>query len=155
MDIELIAAAVVSTLTPFMPFLLEAGKEGGKKLAEVIGEKGGETSWKKAQELWEKIKSHFGNDPKVKGAALMASAEPANEDLQKMFATVLAVRLKENPNVADELMNLLGGQNAVQQVLANRKSWVKDVLQQISGGGEQTIKADNNSQIQGVRQIKK
>lgn len=155
MDIELLAAAVTTALAPFTPYLLETSKEVGKKLAEAIGEKGGEAAWKKAQDLWKKIKSHFGDDPKVKGAALMVSAEPNDETSQTLLATTLATRLKVNQKLAQELLDLLGGQNAVQQVLANRKSWVKDVIQQISGSGEQVIKADNNSRIQGVKQIKK
>lgn len=155
MEIELLAAAVTTALAPFTPYLLEISKEAGKKLAETIGEEGGEAAWKTAQELWRKIKSHFGEDPKVKGAVLMVSADPNDETSQTLLATTLATRLKENQKLAQELLELLGGQNAIQQVLANRKSWVKDVTQQMNGGGEQTIKADNNSRIQGVKQIKK
>ncbi len=40
-DIGQTAAAVAATLAPFTPFLIEVGKAGGKKLAEVIAEKGG------------------------------------------------------------------------------------------------------------------
>jgi len=155
MDIEVLAAAVTTALAPFTPYLIEASKEAGKKLAETIGEKGGESAWEKAQGLWEKIKPHFGNDPKVKGAALMVSAEPSDESSQTLLATTLATRLKENPKLAQELLELLGGQNSVQQIIANRKSWVRDVTQQMSGSGEQTVKADNNSHIQDVKQIKK
>ena len=155
MDFQLIATAVSTFLAPFTPYLIEAGKNVGNKLTDLISEKGGEAIWKKAQELWGKIETTLGGDAEVKGAAMMVSAKPENEDKQKMFADVLAVKLKENPALAEELMNLLGGQKAVQQVIANRKSSIKDVSQQMSGGGEQTIKADNNSRIQGVKQIKK
>jgi len=136
-------------------FLVEIGKAGSKKLLEVINEKGGEVAWNKAQELWNKLMSALGNDPKVQGAALMVSAEPEDESSQTMLAITLATRLKENPILAQELFDLLGGQTAVQQVLADRKSWVNDVTQQMSGSGEQTVKADNNSSITGVKQIKK
>lgn len=155
MDIGLLAAALTTAIAPFIPYLLETSKVAGNKLAERIAEKGGETAWNKAQEIWGKIKSHFDGDPKVKGAALMVSAEPNDESSQALLAKALATRLIENPKIAEELLDLLGGQNAIQTVLANRKSWVKDVTQQMSGKGEQTVKADNNSRIQGAKQIKK
>lgn len=154
MNIELIAAAVTAALAPFTPFLLEIGKAGRKKLMEVINEKGGDAAWDLAQKLWGKIKTYMSDDADVNGATLLVSAKPEDESRQIMLATALANGLKGNPKLAQELSDLLGGENAVQQVLANRKSWVKDVTQQMSGGGKQTIKADNNSRITGVKQIK-
>jgi len=155
MNIELIAAAITTALAPFTPFLVEIGRAGGKKLVEVINEKGGDAAWDSAQKLWEKIKAHMSDNADVNGATLMVSAKPEDETRQTMLATALAAGLKEDPKLAQELFDLLGGQNAVQQVLANRKSWVNDVTQQMSGGGEQIVKADNNSRIRGVKQIKK
>jgi hypothetical protein len=155
MNIELIAAAVTSMLAPFTPFLIETGKKAGLKLGEVIANKGGEAAWNKAQELWNKIKSHLGDDPKVRGAALMVSAEPENESSQVLLATTLVSRLKEHLDLAQDLSDLLGGQSAIQQVLANRKSFVTSVTQQIRGGGKQVVKADNNSRVTDVKQIKK
>ncbi len=155
MSIDLIAAAVTTALAPFTPFLVEVGKAGSKKLVEVINEKGGDAAWELAQKLWGKIKSDMSDDADVNGATLMVSTKPEDESRQTMLATALATGLEENPKLAQEFSDLLGGEKAIQQVLANRKSWVKDVTQQMSGGGEQTIKADNNSRIQGVKQIKK
>ena len=59
MDINVgqVAAATVTALAPFTPFLTEIGKTGSKKLAQVIGEKGGEAAWNKAQSIWKKIKT--------------------------------------------------------------------------------------------------
>jgi hypothetical protein len=78
-DIGQIAAATVATLAPFTPFLIEAGKAGGKKLAEVIAEKGGEAAWQKAQALWDKVRVHFGDDPEVQSAATMVATKPEDE----------------------------------------------------------------------------
>ena len=155
MDAQLIATAVSTFLAPFTPYLLQAGKDVGNKLAALISEKGGDLLWQKAQELWAKITSTLGDDVEVQGAAMMVSAKPENEDKQKLFAEILAARLEQNSALGEELMSLLGGQKAVQQVIANRKSFIKDVIQQMTGNGEQTIKADNISRIQGVKQIKK
>lgn len=155
MDIELIAASVVSTIAPFTPFLVETGKEGAKELAKKIAEKGGEAAWNKAQDLWKRINSRLGNDPKVKGAALMVSAEPNDEDSQKMLTTILIKHLKKNSELAQELFDLLGEQTAIQEVIADQKSKISDVVQQSGTGGNQTVKATRSSQIKGVKQITK
>ena len=153
-DIGQTAAAVAATLAPFTPFLIEVGKAGGKKLAEVVAEKGGEAAWKKAQALWDKLQTRFRDDAEVQGAATMVAAKPEDEARQTMLAEVLGARLQENPALAQELFDLLGGGEAVQQVLAERGSWVEDVTQRMEGGGKQIVQASDDSVIKGVRQIK-
>ena len=153
-DIGQTAAAVVTTLAPFTPFLIEVGKAGGKKLAEVMAEKGGEAAWKKAQALWDKLQARFQDDAEVQGAATVVAVKPEDEARQTLLAEVLGARLQENPALAQELFDLLGGQEAVQQVLAERGSWVEDVTQRMKGGGKQIVQASDDSVIKGVRQIK-
>ena len=153
-DIGQITAATVAAIAPFTPFLIDVGKAGGKKLAEVISEKGGEAAWKKAQELWSRLKARFGDDPEVQSAATMVAAKTEDETRQTMLAEVLGARLQGNPALAQELFDLLGGQEAVQQVLADRSSWVEDVTQRMKGSGKQIVQASDDSVIRGVRQIK-
>lgn len=152
-DVIQIATATVATLTPFMPFLAEVGKAGGQKLAEVIAEKGGETAWQKAQGLWGKIKAYFESDPEVKSAATMVATKPEDQSRRTMLVEVLAERLKQTPELALELLDLLGGQERIQEVLADQSSWVEDVTQRMKGGGQQTVKASRDSVIKNVRQI--
>jgi hypothetical protein len=154
-DIGQIAAATATALAPFMPFLIDVGKTAGKKLAETVAAKGGETAWKKAEALWGKLTARFGDDPELKGAAMMVAAKPEEESYQTLLAKALGARLQENPALAQEIFDLLGGQAAVQQVLADRSSWVEDVTQQMTSGGRQTVKASQDSVIKGVRQIKR
>jgi hypothetical protein len=153
-DIGQTAAAVVTMLAPFTPFLIEVGKAGGKKLAEVMAEKGGEAAWKKAQALWDKLQTRFQDDAEVQSAATVVAVKPEDEARQTMLAEVLGARLQENPALVQELFDLLGGQEAVQQVLAERGSWVEDVTQRMKGGGKQIVQASDDSVIKGVRQIK-
>lgn len=155
MDIQLIATAVSTILAPFTPYLIKAGQGLGNKVADLIAEKGGEAVWQQVEAIWGRIQAAFGEDQEVQSAAMLVSANPEDEARQKMFADILVARLKENPTVANELMQLMGGQQAVQQVIANRKSTIEDVSQESTGDGEQTIKADNESVIRGVKQIKK
>lgn len=152
-DAGQIAATTVTTLAPFTPLLVEVGKAGAQKFTEVIADKGGEAAWNKAQSLWKKLKAHFGDDPEVNGALTLVAVKPEDESRQTLLAEVLGTRLQAYPEVAEEIFNLLGGQQAVQQVLAERGSWVEEVTQQIAGSsGAQTVSAHENSVIKGVKQ---
>jgi len=90
----------------------------------------------------------------VQGAATVVAVKPEDETRQTLLAEVLGGRLQENPALAQELFDLLGGQEAVQQVLAERGSWVEDVTQRMKGGGKQIVQASDDSVIKDVRQIK-
>jgi HEAT repeat protein len=120
-DTAQITATVVTLVAPFMLYLLEPSKVVGQKWAEKVVEKGCEAAWNQAQALWEKIHSRFGNNAKVKGSALMVSADPDDETLQAMFAKALAPHLQENPQFAQELLQIISGSQAVQEVLAERR----------------------------------
>jgi len=153
-DIGQITAAAVAALAPFLPYLIDAGKFSGGALAEMVVQEGGEAAWKKAQTLWGKLKTHLGDDPEVTSAATMVVARPEDETRQTMLAKVLGDRLQASPELAQEILSLLGGQEGVQKVLADRSSWVEDVSQRMKGTGTQTVEAKDHSVIRGVRQIK-
>jgi hypothetical protein len=151
-DITQISAAIVTLIAPFTPYLLEMGKTVGQKWTETIAEKGGEAAWDKAKLLWEKIHSHVGDDPKMKGAALMVSADPDDSSTQTVLVNVLAEHMNADPQLMQELLHLLGGSQAIQEVLADRQSWVGEITQELKGNGTQSIKASEGSTIKGVRQ---
>mgnify|MGYP006297403901 CR=1 FL=1 len=153
MSIAEISVAVVDRLAPFLPFLIEAGKTSVKKLSEVMAEKGGETAWNKAQALWRKVKTRFGGDSEVQSAATVVAAKPEDGSRQTMLAEILNRRLQEDPVLAKELLDVLGGKTVVQQVLADRSSWVENITQKAMGTGEQTVHASDDSVITGVKQI--
>ncbi len=156
MNIEItqIAAAIVTLIAPFTPYLLEVGKIAGHTWTETIAEKGGEAAWSKAKMIWEKIQSHVGDDPIVKGAALMVSADPEDSSTQTLLINALATHLNVDPQLMQELLHLLGGKRAVQEVLADRQSCVVEVTQELKGNGTQSVKASEGSTIKGVRQSK-
>jgi hypothetical protein len=154
-SIAAIATTVVTLIAPFTPYLLEVSKAAGQKWAETVAEKGGEATWNKSKAVWEKIQSRFGKDASVKGATLMLSANPDNESYQTMLAKVLGEHLQQDPQFAQELLQLVGGEESVQVVLANRSSWVEAVTQELEGSGAQAVKASDHSVIKGVIQRKK
>lgn len=156
MDYTQIAAAIVSTLAPFLPYLVEVGKESGKKIAEILTEKGTEAAWEKAKRIWNKLKGYFGDAPAVQGAAMMMAEAPEDEFNQTALAKTLGTYLQKNPALGDELLKLLGGPEAVQEVLADKASWVQRVEQSIEGSGRQIVKSTDHSVATDVRQtIKK
>jgi hypothetical protein len=147
------AGAVVAFLSPFMPYLREAGKITGKKLVEVAAERGGDAAFKKAQDLWGKISGRSGS-LELRSAADLVAAKPEDETYQTVFTKALAGYLEKNPDFAKELVDLMGGGDSVQEVLAERGSWIEDVRQEMAGTGRQSIKASDEAVIKGATQIK-
>jgi hypothetical protein len=152
-DIGQVTATAVTTLAPFMPFLIETSKVAGLKLADKIGEMGGEAAWDKAQMLWNKLKVQSSNDPELISAATIVAAKPNDEARQTLLAEVLGKYLMEDPDFMEEIFQLLGGQQAMQQVVAERESWIEEISQQISSSsGNQSVTARDRSGIRGVKQ---
>jgi hypothetical protein len=149
-EIGAIAAAVVQFLAPYTPLLLDMSKTAGTKLAETIGEKGGGAAWETAQTIWKKITTHFQNDAKVQTAANALAIDPTDDDFLKKLAKILAERLEGKPDLAQELADLLGGQQAIHKIIAERRSWIEDIVQ--SGAGEKIVHASDDSTIKRVKQ---
>ena len=133
-------------LAPFTPYLIK----GGKKFAGETGK----AAWEKSQELWKKIKTRFKDDKDITEAAQAVAINPENEGFQSLLAKALAARLNETPEFADELLVLIGGQETVQKIKADKSSWIENVTQEIIGGGtlNQVIEASDDSVVTGVRQ---
>jgi hypothetical protein len=152
MDIPALATAVVATIAPFTPYLLEASKAGGIELAETIAKKGGQAAWDKAQQLWKRLNPFAEEDPLVKSALTMLADKPANENRQEMLIEVLATALEKSPQMAKELLTLIGGEEALMQVIVDNESIVRRVRQSIKGKGSQTIKVTNKSKAEDISQ---
>lgn len=150
-----VAAAMVTALAPFMPILLETAKFSAGAIGEMIVQNGGEIAWQRAKVIWERLGRRYRDDGVITGAATMVAAAPENEDVQKVLATMLAECLAQEPALVQELVALLGGSAAVQQVLADKDSWVENVEQDLTGDGTQRVEAKDRSVIKGVRQVKK
>jgi hypothetical protein len=144
-EIVTIGTAAASVLAPFAPYLVEAGK----KFSAKVGEK----AWEQAEMLWKKIQGS-GENPKIKGAAYMVSADPTNEETLKLLAKALAEKFEEDPQLAQEVKAMLGGEPGLQEVLASGGSWVEEIQQEMTGPGTQRVEASDNSTIRGVVQKK-
>lgn len=155
MDVQGVATAVVAALVPYLPRLVQAGQETAETAVKIVVQEGGKVAWGQAQKIWQKIKGRFGDDTELDSTAQLAAAKPEQDTYKSLFAEVLAARLQQDEALAEELMMLLGGQEAVQEIVAEQGSWVENVTQEMEGPGRQTLRATDDSVISGVKQSKK
>ena len=142
-----IASAAAAALAPYMPYLVEGGKGFAGKAGEAAGVKAGK--------IWAAVKSRFGGDPEIEGTALLVSARPEDEGRRGLLAKALAEKLAGDPEWAQTLLELLGGEGSVQEVLIDEGSWVGDVLQDLTGEGRQSAFVSKNSGARRIKQVKK
>jgi hypothetical protein len=130
-DVALVAAGAVKILAPFLPYLMDVGKDAGKKLEEVIFEKGGDALWKKAQSLWIRITERYKRDDEMTDAAKTVARAPADKTRQEVLMQVLARLLKDSPDFASDLEVLMGGENALQQIVAGDEAQIRRIQQEM------------------------
>jgi len=63
--------------------------------------------------------------------------------------------LQRHPEVADELLKLIGGKDSVQSVLVTGKSRAENIVQDLEGAGTQTVDLREGSTGKNIRQRKK
>jgi hypothetical protein len=138
-DVQLISAAVVQIIAPFMPYLLKAAKIGGIKVIEAIGEKGGEAAWNKAQDLWGNITRKYHGDDEINAIANLISTRPDQISYWDNLTEILAEKLKADSQLLQELLSLMGGEKGIQQITAEN-SYIERVTMKMSGvSGKQGI----------------
>jgi hypothetical protein len=147
-----IATAAASLLAPYLPYAIKAGQAVGGAIVAEVEKVGGEAAWNKAEAIWNHIKDHFKAKPELKQTAELVAMQPENPTYQKVFTETLASYLETKTDLQEVLLNLLGGEKAVQQVLADKGSIIDEVTQELQGKGTQTVKASDHSFINGVKQ---
>lgn len=150
-----IATATAATLAPYLPYIIKGGQAAGEKIAEAFGKTSGEAAWKKAGAIWNKIKEHFGEKPELEQAAGLVAMQPEDRSYQTALAKSIASYIETRTDLRQDLLNLLGGEEAIQKVLADKSSWIEDVTQDLQGTGTQTVEAANHSVIKNVKQSRK
>lgn len=149
-DYVAIATGVVSLLSPYLPQLLSLGGEVGGKIKDAVIDKGIDAAGEQAKSLWAKITGYFGDDAELTSAAQLTAAAPQNEARQQILKDVLAERLKEQPQLADELLALLGGPKRLQQLIAGHDADIEDVSFKMAGPGEEKLQAGDRAKIKGI-----
>jgi hypothetical protein len=134
-----LAAAAATALAPFTPYLIRAGE----KAVEEVGKKVGGGAWEKAQAVWDKIRARFGDDKEVDSAAGLVATDPEDEDYRATLAKVLGKKMAASPDLANDLVALLGGFDAVQEMSAKAGGVIVRAAQKATGAPvRQTMAAE-------------
>jgi len=147
-DIVTIASGAVTLLAPVLPYLDPFRETLQKKLMESIA---GDVL-AKGKGLWARITSRFKNDKDLQDAAEAVAALPNNNGLQNALTEILAQRLKDAPDLAEELLNLLGGEKRLQEIVAGNEATIEKIRQTMAGPGTQRVKAGDKAYMTDVTQ---
>lgn len=135
---------VVLFLAPFIPILASSAGVVSEEMLKKIGELGGEKAWNLARGVWSKLKAVF--SPKLKKKAEVIACDPQDIGEIASFAEALLETLREHPELADEVLAVLGGHSdTVHTVIATNESWIHEVIHR--GPGRKTVLADKKSRI--------
>lgn len=151
------AAAAASILAPLVPYLVKTGVALAtgvtKGASEAIGKAGGEATWQAAVRVWDKIVGKADERDGVKAAAQTLSLEPEEPDTQKAFARALKRLFEREPELAQAVRTELGGQEQIQEMLAENGGRLSCVAQDLEGVGKQSMTARNGGVIEDATQI--
>ena len=146
-----LSTEIVTILAPFTPLLIHTANFSAEAIGEMVVQTGGQMAWQKAQAIWDRIQTRYGDDGAVNGAAMMVAAEPENKTFQKVWTDTLVSRLQQNPDLARELRDLLGHQEQI--LRAKNRSRIEKVVQETNKpGSKQTIEAIDNSSVTDAEQ---
>ena len=94
---------LTALLSPCLPFLMKLGQ----KAAESASGKIGEDTWNTAKKIWDKLQPQIEAKEDAKIAAEQLAAKPESEPRKAVFQEELETLLKENPDLADEIAQIL------------------------------------------------
>ena len=134
-DIPTLTAQITALLALAAPFLSSIPTGA----AEHIGAEGVELG----KRLFARLRQRISGNAEAEQTLALFANNPAN--FQSALAGVLAPLLRQHPEWAQELADLLAEPNS-QRIIARNSSVVKDIRMSITGAarGEQTIEADNS-----------
>ena len=129
-------AVLMQFLAPALPFLVKAGD---KALDGAIT-KMGEDAWDTAKAIWERLLPKVETDPTMKKAVEKAVIDPENADRQTSFRLALQDFLEENPNLANDLEQLL--EEKLPTVGVQQKA-VTQTIGKMDGGSKAVASIEN------------
>jgi hypothetical protein len=149
MDFVSIAAAATQFVVPYLVKLRETAQESvAKKAGELTVDK----AFDGARHVWSVVKDWYRDDHKFIKLSDYLEADPSDEDSQQITTRELAKRLEGDPAKADELKRLLGGENAVNSIIAGQEAEIDGVRQKIKGSGKNLINVGDKAKIKNVAQ---
>ncbi len=108
-------AALTAFLAPFLPSLMKLGN----KAAETAAGKFGEDAWNKAKAVWEKLYPKVEAKEEAKVAVQQVVAKPESEARQAVLREELETLLKENPDLAAALAQIMESDSPASSSVTN------------------------------------
>ena len=121
----------------------------------MIAEKGGEAGWEQARRLWKKLVERADDVGEIEDAARTLARKPEDPNRQETLQTIIAAQLSQNPGLAEEVRDLLGGEQRIQEIVALTGSRIENVEQSMNQSGTQKVIAKGRSTIKDVKQTQK
>lgn len=124
-------------LVPFLPYLVKLGKGAGEKVTEVVAEKFGETAWKKAQKVWQRLSPEVEEKEDLKMATERIAANPDSTTWKAVLQEGLESLLNNNQDLAEAIAKILEDNpevtpgTQINQTIDNTKG---QVVGQMTGG---------------------
>jgi hypothetical protein len=106
-----IITVLTTFLSPFLPFLLDLGKKATEKATESAAGKFGESAWKKAEGVWDKLQPQVEATPDVKVAIEQVAAKPDSEARQAVLREELAALFKAQPELLRTIAQIMQDDN--------------------------------------------
>lgn len=127
-------AALSALLSSFLPSLMKLGGKAVESASSKIGTDG----WEMVKKIWEKLHPKLEAKDDAKIAAEQVAAKPESEARKAVFKEELETLLKENPDLAKEIAQILAetdsdnkfGLQINQTVTGNQNQ----VIGQVTGG---------------------
>lgn len=132
-------SAIIAFISPFLPYLVNLGRQSTEKLTEKASEQFSETAWQKAQVVWQKL------HPKVRAKAAATEAiedvvaNPNDEEMQTVLRVQLKKLLQQDTELAHEIAGLLKADGASEPPQAQL---IQDVIgnkNQVIGSSQGTV----------------
>lgn len=102
-----ITALVISFVSPFIPYLLKAGKPVAEEAGKKLGEKIGEDSWAKVKQIWTKLLPKLSEKPLAKGAVDAIELDPKDKEAKEVLLKQIEKLLQSDKFLAQELQGIL------------------------------------------------
>jgi hypothetical protein len=100
-------ASLTAFLIPFLPFLLNLGQKATEKATESAASKFGETAWKKAEGIWDKLQPQVEATPEVKVAIEQVAAKPDSAARQAVLREELEALFKAQPQLLSAIAQIM------------------------------------------------
>jgi hypothetical protein len=103
MDVTVLSNELVALLAPFLPYLVQLGKEA----AEVAGRELGSEAWEHAKVLWDRLRGRLEERPAALEAVRDAAEAPGDDDARAALRLQLRKLLAGDEALAGDLRRLL------------------------------------------------